>query len=237
MSAVERTDLPFPLIRQGKVRELYDLDEHLLLVASDRISAFDCVIPQPIPDKGAVLTQMSDYWFSRTEHLVRNHCLSADPDQIIESEPRLAETRDLWAGRGMLVKRADPFPIECVVRGFITGSAWKEYRATGTLAGEPLPEGLVEAQQLEEPIFSPATKAEEGHDENITFSQVRGILGSKVAEFLKETSLNLYSFARDHARRNGIIIADTKFEFGTSPMGVVRMQPPSMAASTAGCSC
>ena len=219
MSAVERTDLPFPLIRQGKVRELYDLDEHLLLVASDRISAFDCVIPQPIPDKGAVLTQMSDYWFSRTGHLVRNHCLSADPDQIIQLEPRLAEMRDRWAGRGMLVKRADPFPIECVVRGFIAGSAWKEYRATGTLAGEPLPEGLVEAQQLEEPIFSPATKAEEGHDENITFSQVRGILGSKVAEFLKETSLNLYSFARDHARKNGIIIADTKFEFGTSPMG------------------
>lgn len=219
MSAVERTDLPFPLIRQGKVRELYDLDEHLLLVASDRISAFDCVIPQPIPDKGAVLTQMSDYWFSRTGHLVRNHCLSADPDQIIQLEPRLAEMRDRWAGRGMLVKRADPFPIECVVRGFIAGSAWKEYRTTGTLAGEPLPEGLVEAQQLEEPIFSPATKAEEGHDENITFSQVRGILGSKVAEFLKETSLNLYSFARDHARKNGIIIADTKFEFGTSPMG------------------
>jgi phosphoribosylaminoimidazole-succinocarboxamide synthase len=219
MSAVERTDLPFPLVRQGKVREMYDLDEHLLLVASDRISAFDCVIPQPIPDKGAVLTQMSDYWFSRTGHLVKNHCLAADPDQIIELEPRLAETRDRWAGRGMLVMRADPFPVECVVRGFITGSAWKEYCATGTLAGEPLPEGLVEAQQLEEPIFSPATKAEEGHDENITFTQVRGILGSKVAEFLKETSLNLYRFARDHARRNGIIIADTKFEFGTSPMG------------------
>jgi len=219
MSAVERTDLPFPLLRQGKVREMYDLGEHLLLVASDRISAFDCVIPQPIPDKGAVLTQMSDYWFSRTGHIVQNHCLSADPDQIIEMEPRLADTRDRWAGRGMLVMRADPFPIECVVRGFITGSAWKEYRTTGTLAGEPLPEGLVEAQELEEPIFSPATKAEEGHDENITFTQVKGVLGSKVAEFLKETSLSLYRFARDHARRNGIIIADTKFEFGTSPMG------------------
>ncbi len=219
MSAVEQTDLPFPLLRQGKVREMYDLDAHLLLVASDRISAFDCVVPQPIPDKGAVLTQMSDYWFSRTGHLVRNHCVSADPERIIQLEPRLAETRDLWAGRGMLVMRADPFPIECVVRGFIAGSAWKEYRATGTLAGEPLPEGLVEAQQLEEPLFSPATKAEEGHDENITFEQVRKILGSKVAEFLKVTSLNLYRFARDHARRNGIIIADTKFEFGTSPMG------------------
>jgi phosphoribosylaminoimidazole-succinocarboxamide synthase len=119
----------------------------------------------------------------------------------------------------MLVRRADPFPVECVVRGFITGSAWKEYRATGMLAGEPLPEGLVEAQQLDEPVFSPATKADEGHDENITLGEVKGILGSKVAEFLKETSLDLYLFARDHARRHGIIIADTKFEFGTSPMG------------------
>jgi phosphoribosylaminoimidazole-succinocarboxamide synthase len=219
MAAVERTDLPYPLLRQGKVREIYDLGDHLLLVASDRISAFDCVIPQPIPDKGAVLTQISRYWFDRTGHIVRNHCVSADPDRIVEIEPRLADTRDQWAGRGMLVTRADPFPVECVVRGFITGSAWKEYRASGTLAGEALPAGLVEAQQLEEPIFSPATKAEEGHDENISFDQVRKILGSKVAEFLKATSLELYRFARDHARLNGIIIADTKFEFGTSPTG------------------
>ena len=198
---------------------MYDLGDHLLLVASDRISAFDCVIPQPIPDKGAVLTQMSRYWFDRTGHIVQNHCVSAEPDEIVAIEPRLADTRDQWAGRGMLVRRADPFPIECVVRGFIAGSAWKEYHATGTLAGEPLPEGLVEAQQLDEPMFSPATKADEGHDENITLAQVKGILGSKVAEFLKETSLDLYLFARDHARRHGIIIADTKFEFGTSPMG------------------
>jgi phosphoribosylaminoimidazole-succinocarboxamide synthase len=219
MSAVERTELPFPLLRQGKVREIYDLGDHLLLVASDRISAFDCVLPQPIPDKGAVLTQMSSYWFDRTGHIVRNHCVSADPDRIIEVEPRLADTRELWAGRGMLVNRADPFPVEWVVRGFITGSAWREYREAGTLAGEPLPEGLVEAQELDEPIFSPASKAEEGHDENITLAQVKGILGSKVAEFLKEASLDLYQFARDQARRKGIIIADTKFEFGTSPMG------------------
>ena len=217
--AVRETDLPYPLLRRGKVREMYDLGEHLLLVASDRISAFDCVIPQPIPDKGAVLTQLSDYWFDRTGHIVRNHCLSADPDRIIEIEPRLADTRDAWAGRGMLVMRADPFPVECVVRGFITGSAWKEYRASGTLAGERLPDGLIEAQQLDEPIFSPATKAEEGHDENITFAEVRGLLGSKVADYLKQTSLELYRYARDHARRNGIIIADTKFEFGTSPQG------------------
>jgi phosphoribosylaminoimidazole-succinocarboxamide synthase len=219
MSAVERTELPFPLLRQGKVREMYDLGDYLLLVASDRISAFDCVIPQPIPDKGTVLTQMSSYWFDRTGHIVRSHCVSADPDRIIEVEPGLADTRDRWAGRGMLVERADPFPVECVVRGFITGSAWREYRDTGTLAGEPLPEGLVEAQQLDEPIFSPATKAEEGHDENITLAHVKGILGSKVAEFLKDTSLDLYRFAHDQARRKGIIIADTKFEFGTTPMG------------------
>lgn len=219
MSAVEQTELPFPLVRQGKVREMYDLGDHLLLVASDRISAFDCVIPQPIPDKGSVLTQMSRFWFDRTGHIVQNHCVSAEPDEMVEIEPRLADTLDQWAGRGMLVRRADPFPIECVVRGFIAGSAWKEYRATGTLAGEPLPEGLVEAQQLDEPIFSPATKADEGHDENITLDRVKGLLGSKVAEFLKETSLDLYLFARDHARRHGIIIADTKFEFGTSPMG------------------
>jgi len=219
MSAVQRTDLPFPLLRRGKVREMYDLGDHLLLVASDRISAFDCVIPQPIPDKGAVLTQMSRYWFDRTGHIVRNHCLSAEPDRIVELEPRLADTRDRWAGRGMLVRRADPFPVECVVRGFIAGSAWKEYRASGTLAGEPLPEGLVEAQELQEPVFSPATKAEEGHDENITFEQVRGLVGSKVADFLKQTSLDLYLSAREHARRSGILIADTKFEFGTSPTG------------------
>ncbi len=223
MSTVKRSDLPFPLLREGKVREIFDLGDHLLLVASDRISAFDCVIPQPIPDKGSVLTQLSRYWFDRTGHIVQNHCVSADPDRIIEIEPRLADTRDRWAGRGMLVLRADPFAVECVVRGFITGSAWKEYQATGTLAGEPLPEGLVEAQQLDEPmdepIFSPATKAEEGHDENITFGQVKRIVGSKVAEFLKDRSLELYRYARDHARRNGIIIADTKFEFGTSPMG------------------
>jgi phosphoribosylaminoimidazole-succinocarboxamide synthase len=219
MTAVKQTDLPFPLLRRGKVRELYDLGTHLLLVASDRISAFDCIIPQPIPDKGTVLTQISRYWFGRTGHIVQNHCLSADPDEIVELEPRLADTRTDWAGRGMLVKRADPFPVECVVRGYITGSAWKEYRAAGTLAGEPLPDGLVEAQELDEPIFSPATKADEGHDENITFGHVKGLLGSKVAEFLKETSVELYRFARDHARENDIIIADTKFEFGTSPMG------------------
>jgi phosphoribosylaminoimidazole-succinocarboxamide synthase len=200
---------------------MYELGENLLLVASDRISAFDCVLPQPIPDKGAVLTQISAFWFGRTRNLVGNHCISADPDEIVDLEPELAETREIWAGRGMLVRRARPFPVECVVRGYITGSAWHEYRRSGTLAGEALPEGLVEAQELDPPIFSPATKAEERHDENITFDRMKRVVGMKVAEHLREVSLELYGAARREARERGILIADTKFEFGTTSTGEV----------------
>ena len=221
MRVIRETHLPLPLLRQGKVREMYELSENLLLVASDRISAFDCVLPQPIPDKGAVLTQISAYWFERTAELAGNHCVSSDPDEIVSREPGLAETRDIWAGRGMLVRRASPFPIECVVRGYITGSAWREYRQSGTLAGEPLPENLVEAQELDPPIFSPATKAEEGHDENISFERMKRVVGTKVADHLRETSFELYRAARDHARERGVIIADTKFEFGTTSTGEV----------------
>lgn len=200
---------------------MYDLDDALLMVASDRISAFDCILPQPIPDKGAVLTQVSRFWFDRSRHVVQNHCISADPDEIVRLRPELEDTRDRWAGRGMLVEKTEPFPIECVVRGYITGSAWKEYRDSGTLAGEPLAEGLVEAQDLDPVIFSPATKADSGHDENITFDQMKGVVGTKVAEYLRETSLDLYTFARDYARGRGILIADTKFEFGTARTGEV----------------
>jgi len=221
MRAIRETHLPLPLLRQGKVREMYELGENLLLVASDRISAFDCVLPQPIPDKGAVLTQISAYWFGRTRNLVGNHCISADPDEIVDREPELAETREIWAGRGMLVQRARPFPVECVVRGYITGSAWHEYRRAGTLAGEALPMGLVEAQELDPPIFSPATKAEQGHDENITFDRMKRVVGMKVAEHLREVSLELYGAARREARERGILIADTKFEFGTTSTGEV----------------
>lgn len=216
MSAVTRTDLPYPLARRGKVREMYDLDEHLLLVASDRISAFDCVLPEAIPDKGAVLTQISRYWFENTADVVRNHCVSADPDRIVQIHPELADTRDQWAGRGMLVEKAEPFPVECVVRGYLVGSGWREYRESGTLAGEPLPEGLEQAQELEEPRFTPATKAEEGHDVNITLEQMNEIVGVKTARVLKDFSLEIYSRGREAARERGIIIADTKFEFGTS---------------------
>ncbi|MFO7587281.1 MAG: phosphoribosylaminoimidazolesuccinocarboxamide synthase [Gemmatimonadota bacterium] len=219
MKAIRETELPLPLLRRGKVREMYDLGGRILMVASDRISAFDVVLPQPIPWKGAVLTQISRFWFDRAEHLVRSHCISADPDGIVELEPELAATREIWAGRAMLVQKAQPFPVECVVRGYITGSAWKEYRAEGTLAGEPLPEGLVEAQELDPPIFSPATKAEEGHDENISFDRMKAIVGTKVAEHLRDVSLELYTFARKLARTRGILIADTKFEFGTSRTG------------------
>jgi len=221
MRVIRETHLPLPLLRQGKVREMYEVGQKLLLVASDRISAFDCVLPQPIPDKGAVLTQISAYWFDRTTDLVGNHCISADPDEIVELEPGLAETREIWAGRGMLVRRARPFPVECVVRGYMAGSAWREYRRSGTLAGESLPDGLVEAEELDPPIFSPATKAEEGHDENITFDRMTRVVGMKVAEHLREVSLELYGAARRQARERGIIIADTKFEFGTTSTGEV----------------
>ncbi len=212
---LEQSDLPFPLHHRGKVREMYALENgDLLMVASDRISAFDRVLPDPIPHKGAVLTQISAFWFGRTEQLVRNHCRSADPDEIVELHPELEETRERWAHRGMVVERAEPFPVECVVRGYLSGSGWREYRDEGTLAGEELPEGLRESERLPEPRFTPATKEEEGHDVNITFDHMEEILGIKSARVLRDYSLDLYTTARDLAHDRGIIIADTKFEFG-----------------------
>ncbi|MGH7539859.1 MAG: phosphoribosylaminoimidazolesuccinocarboxamide synthase, partial [Gemmatimonadota bacterium] len=152
-----RIDLPLPLLREGKVRSMYELGERLLMVATDRLSAFDRILPDPIPHKGAVLTQLSAFWFARTRGIVGNHLLAADPDEIVARAPELAGLREEWAYRGMLVRRAAPFPVECVVRGFLSGSAWKEYRERGTLAGEPLPGGLEESSELPEPLFSPAT--------------------------------------------------------------------------------
>lgn len=221
MKAVRESALDLPLLRKGKVREMYDLGEQILLVASDRISAFDCILPQPIPSKGAVLTQISQFWFDRTESIAQNHSVSADPDVIIEHRPELAASREEWAGRGMLVRKAETFPVECVVRGYLAGSMWKEYRESGSLAGEEMPEGMVESDQLGSPIFSPATKAEEGHDENITFEQMQRIVGINVADFLRSISLELYEYARDFARHRGIIIADTKFEFGSAESGEI----------------
>ena len=221
MTILKESNLPFPLLRRGKVREMYDLGDQVLLVASDRISAFDVVMPEAVPDKGSVLTQMSAFWFELTGMTLPNHCLSADPDEIVLLRPELAANRTEWAGRAMLVHKAHPFPVECVVRGYLAGSAWKEYRQSGTLAGEPLPEGMVEAQELAQPLFSPATKAEEGHDENISFSSMKSIVGMKVAEHLREASVALYVRARAYARDRGIIIADTKFEFGTTATGEI----------------
>jgi phosphoribosylaminoimidazole-succinocarboxamide synthase len=213
--------LDLPLVREGKVREVYALDEDLLLVATDRLSAFDVVLDEPIPHKGSVLTQLSLWWFERVGDIVANHLITADAEEIIERHPPLAESRARWEGRSMLCRKTEPFPIECVVRGYITGSAWKEYSETGTLAGELLPAGLVEAQRLDPPIFSPATKATEGHDENITFEAVCATVGMAVANTLRDMSLSLYERARDIAAEGDVILADTKFEFGVGKEGEI----------------
>ncbi len=213
-----------PLVRRGKVREVYAVgDDQLLLVASDRVSAFDVVLPEPIPGKGAVLTQMSAFWFRSLHGLVEHHCITADVDEIIERVPALAPHRAELAQRTMLCRRTEPFPVECVVRGYLAGSAWAEYRESGTLAGEPLPTNLVESAPLDPPIFSPATKADVGHDENITFAQMSDVVGTDLAGRLREASLALYEAGRDRARDRGIIIADTKFEFGQTTDGALML--------------
>jgi phosphoribosylaminoimidazole-succinocarboxamide synthase len=219
--AIVETELPFPLLRRGKVRDVYDLGDALLMVATDRVSAFDVVLPQPIPRKGEVLTLLSAWWFARTADLIPHHLLSVDADVISNRYPALDEWRDVWARRAALVRKLEPFPIECVVRGYLSGSAWKEYSSLGTLAGEPLPPGLEEAGRLEAPIFSPATKAEEGHDENITFTRMAAEIGTANAARLREASVALYERARQIAAESGIVIADTKFEFGRDADGTI----------------
>lgn len=205
-------DLPgIPKLKSGKVREVFDLDDSLLFVATDRISAFDCVMPNGIPRKGEVLTQISHFWFDRMEGLVGNHRMARALDPLPE---RLAEHASVLAGRSMIVRKADPLPIECVVRGYLAGSGWNEYRKSGTVCGIPLPKGLQESSELPEPIFTPATKAVTGHDENISFEQAASIVGTETAERVRELSLAIYRSAREYARRKGILIADTKFEFG-----------------------
>jgi phosphoribosylaminoimidazole-succinocarboxamide synthase len=212
--------LPLPLVRRGKVREVYAVGpDTLLLVASDRVSAFDVVLREPVAHKGAVLTQLSAFWFRRLAAVMPSHFLSADADEIAAEMPGLAEHRAQLAGRAMLVRCTAPVPFECVVRGYITGSAWAEYARSGTLAGERLGPGLVESARLDPAIFSPATKAEQGHDENVTFAHVEAALGRALADALKRASLALYEAGRSYAQPRGIIIADTKFEFGTTPDG------------------
>jgi phosphoribosylaminoimidazole-succinocarboxamide synthase len=216
--------LPLPLLRRGKVREVYEVDaEHLLLVASDRVSAFDVVMREPVPRKGAVLTQISAFWFERLADVFPSHYITARTTEIIERIPQLQAMQREIAGRSMLVRRAPPVPFECVVRGYLSGSAWTEYRSYGTLAGEPLPPGLAESQRLDPPLFSPATKAEAGHDVNVTFTLMAEAVGAQLATQLRDASFAVYQAGGDHAARRGIIIADTKFEFGIDARGTLRL--------------
>lgn len=212
--------LPLPIVRRGKVREVYDAGAGmLLLVASDRVSAFDVVMEEPIPRKGEVLTQMSAFWFDLLRAVTPSHFVTADVEEILARLPALLPHREQIAGRSTLVRRSEPIPFECVIRGYLAGSAWVEYRDHGTLAGEPMPEGLVESSELPVPMFSPATKAPSGHDENVPPSVVAEALGAKTAAALRAASLALYEAGRVHAARRGIIIADTKFEFGHDENG------------------
>jgi phosphoribosylaminoimidazole-succinocarboxamide synthase len=220
-ATVASTALPLQRIRTGKVRDVYAVgDDRVLLVATDRVSAFDVVMREAIPFKGAVLTQISAYWFKRLADVTPNHLISSEASEIARMVPALAGHRGALAGRAMLCRRTEVYPVECVVRGYISGSAWKEYSRTGTLAGEPLPRGLRESDQLAEVLFSPATKAETGHDENITIARMRALIGDAAAE-LERRSRMLYERGRDIAKERGIIIADTKFEFGRTSEGEV----------------
>ncbi|HEV2386868.1 MAG TPA: phosphoribosylaminoimidazolesuccinocarboxamide synthase [Candidatus Acidoferrales bacterium] len=198
-----------PLLSRGKVRDIYDLGDRLLLVATDRLSAFDVILPTPIPDKGRVLTQLSLFWFETLGHVVPNHVISAT-----QFPRELDRYRDQLRGRAMLVRRTDPIRVECVVRGYLAGSGWKDYQKTGAVCGIPLPPGLVESARLPEPIFTPATKAETGHDENISFDEMAGKIGGELAEQLRDASMEIYRLASQIAEQRGIMIADTKFEFG-----------------------
>src|SRR5829696_571466 len=205
------------LHRRGKVRDVYEVDDDsLLIVATDRISAFDCILPTPIERKGEVLTALSEFWFEKLGNVVANHLIESDVEAMPPLVQRHAQT---LKGRAMLVRRAEVFPVECVVRGYLVGSGWKDYLRTGSVCGHKLPEGLAESAKLPEAIFTPSTKAEVGHDENITEDQVRELIGAEKTALLRDTALRLFSEAHDYARQRGIIIADTKFEFGVDKDG------------------
>lgn len=216
-AALSQSSLPdLSLIKRGKVRDVYAIDdERLLIVATDRISAFDCILPTAIARKGEVLTSLSKFWFEKLVGIVPNHLITIDQEQM----PRAVQESPELKGRSMLVHRTEVFPVECVVRGYLVGSGWKDYLRTGEICGHKLPENLLESAELHEPIFTPSTKAEEGHDENISEAEVRDLLGPETANYLRDTSLRLYNEARSYARGRGIIIADTKFEFGRDQNG------------------
>ena len=200
------------LVKRGKVRDIYEIEDQLLIVASDRMSAFDVVMEDPIPDKGKILTNISLFWFKQLESIVENHLISSNPVKYPENCQKYAKELE---GRSMLVKKAKPLPVECIVRGYLSGSGWKDYLSNGSICGISLPEGLKESQKLPDPIFTPSTKAEDGmHDENITFEEAVKLMGEKTAENVQQLSLRIYEFGRALAAEKGIIVADTKFEFG-----------------------
>jgi len=224
MSVATLQPLPLEHLRRGKVREVYIVDDdRLLLVATDRVSAFDVVMAEPIPYKGIVLTQITAWWLEQLASDVWHHMISAKVDEIIDQVPVLADHRAALDGRAMLCRRTEVFPVECVIRGYLSGSAWKEYSAAGTLAGESLPPGMRESERLEPPIFSPATKAEAGHDENITIARMTASLGPDVARELERLTRLIYEHGREIAASRGIIIADTKFEFGRDRDGRITL--------------
>ncbi len=208
-------DIPeLTLFRQGKVRNVYDMGDKLLFWASDRVSAFDVIMPNGIPDKGKVLNKISVFWFDMTKDIIPNHILATDIEEIIKLEPSLEKYKEKLADRCMLVKKAEPIQLECIVRGYISGSGWKDYKKTHKICGIDLPAGLQESDKFDEPIFTPSTKADEGHDENITLAEAKEIVGEEVFNTLKEKTIAIYEKVRDYADSKGIIIADTKLEFG-----------------------
>jgi len=217
MKTVYQTDFPdLKLVHRGKVRDIYDLGDFLMFVATDRISAFDVIMDTPINGKGAILSKISAFWFDKTKHIVKNHFITNEPDEYPEECRKYSEDLE---GRSMLVKKCKPLPIEAVVRGYIAGSGWKEYKANRTICGIKLPDGLREFEQLPEPVFTPATKEEEGHDENINFDKMAEIVGLETAQKVRNISLELYRFGREFLDKRGLILADTKFEFGFDENG------------------
>jgi phosphoribosylaminoimidazole-succinocarboxamide synthase len=212
MEAILKTEMPeIGTPRSGKVRDIYDLDNHILLVVTDRVSAFDVIMPNGIPGKGKLLTSISCFWFDMMKDVIKNHLISVD---VVKFPKELQNHKEMLEGRSVLVQKAEVLPVECIVRGYITGSGWKSYKKDGTVCDIKLPEGLQESQQLPEPIFTPSTKAEEGHDENISFEEMINIVGKETAEKLRDISLAVYNKAAEYALSKGIIIADTKMEFG-----------------------
>ncbi len=212
MQAITQITIPnMKLVKRGKVRDIFDFGDHLLIVASDRISAFDYIMPNGIPDKGKILTQIARFWFEKTGHIIQNHLITTT---IQELPPVCQPYAELLAQRSMLVLRTTPLPVECIVRGYLSGSGWKDYQKTGAISGIQLPPGLQESQRLDQPIFTPSTKSDVGHDENLSFAKMTNLIGSELAARVREVSIQVYDWARRYTEVRGIMIADTKFEFG-----------------------